>query len=121
MVAEPWFDPNTFGMLVDAIGGGVGGTLGGLIGAAAGVLAPRGKARFAVLGSMWLMALVGLATLATGIVAVTQQQPYAIWYPLVLLGGIFTLVMGTLIPVVRKRYTEAEHKRMAAVELRGQY
>lgn len=31
-MAEPWFDPNTFGAYFGGIGGGVGGTLLGVLG-----------------------------------------------------------------------------------------
>jgi hypothetical protein len=41
-----------------------------------------------------------------------------IWYALVLIGVILTSVMGGLLPVVRKRYAEAEARRVNAAVLR---
>ena len=117
-MSEPWFDPNTFGALYGAIGGGVGGSLCGLFGALTGYLAPRGKARRFVLGAMAFFVLAGLAQLAVGLTAVAYGQPYGIWYPMVLCGGILVVVMGSLTPVVRARYAQAEQRRIDAETIR---
>jgi hypothetical protein len=117
-MAEPWFDPVWFGALYGAIGGGVGGTLGGLLGAAAGVCAPRGIGRPWILGGMKLVVAVGFASLAFGLYAWSDGQPWGIWYAPVLTGVILSLVTGCLIPVVRRRYDEAEARRMQAADLR---
>lgn len=45
-------------------------------------------------------------------------QPYGVWYPLVLVGVILTVVMGALLPVIRKRYTEVEARRFSGAALR---
>ena len=119
-MADPWFDPNTFGAWFGAIAGGVGGTLGGCLGAAAGVLAPRGKGRSFILGAMYTFVLVGLVSLAVGVVALVMGQPYGIWYGPLLCGVIFVAVMGSLIPVVMRRYSEAEQRRMDAESIRHQ-
>jgi hypothetical protein len=120
MMTEPWFDPIKFGALYGGLGGGLFGTLGGILGAAAGVLAPKGKGRTVILGAFTLLMGVGIANLTLGIYAVIQGQPYGIWYPLVLLGIILTAVVGGLRPVVRKRYQEAEMRKIdAAVISRG--
>ncbi|MCI0331175.1 MAG: hypothetical protein L0196_09590 [candidate division Zixibacteria bacterium] len=109
MDPTPWFDdPNRFGALFGAIVGGGGGTLGGLLGALAGKLAPRGKGRQIVVGGFVLFISVGAVLLAAGIYALVSGQPYAIFYPLLLCGGIFCAVMGGLLPLVLKRYREAE-------------
>ena len=117
-MSEPWFDPNTFGMMYGAIGGGVGGTLCGLLGAATGYLAPRGKARRFILGSMVFFTVAGLAQLVVGIIALACRQPYGIWYPMVLCGGILVVVMVPLIPVIRTRYAQAEQRRIDAETIR---
>ncbi len=117
-MAAPWFDPNTFGMWFGSIAGGVGGSLGGILGALAGMLAPRGKGRPVVMGGFVVFLALGLASLAFGVVAIVNGQPYGIWYPPSLLGLILTLVMGGLLPVVRKRYAEAEARRLDASGIR---
>jgi len=92
--------------------------LGGLLGALTGWLAPQGKGRSLVLGAFTLMIAVGLIHLAVGLYAVLSGQPYAIWYPLLLIGFILSVVMGALRPVARKRYEEVEARRMEAAVLR---
>ena len=118
-MSEPWFEPNTFRALYEAIGGGVGGTLMGCFGGLAGYLAPKGKGRRFVLGTMFVLAILGLIQLGIGLVALLTGQPYDIWYPMVLVGGIMTVVIWPLVPVVRHRYTQAEHRRMEAEAIRN--
>jgi len=117
-MAEPWFDPIQFGALYGGIGGGVLGSLGGVLGAVAGKLAPQGKARSFVMGAFTFFTLLGVVHLALGIYAVVSGQPYGIWYPLVLIGFLLALLFGILKPVVRKRYEEAEARRMDAAAFR---
>jgi hypothetical protein len=117
-MAAPWFDENVFGTWFGVIAGGGGGLLAGLVGAAAGVLAPRGKARGLVLGGMAALVALGLAFLALGLVALVGGQPYGIWYGPVLVGAIFTAVFAPLIPVARRAYTLAEERRLQAEALR---
>ena len=117
-MAEPWFDPNTFGGWFGLIAGGGLGTLGGLLGAAAGTLAPRGKAKGFVLGAWYAMIAIGVVSLSVGIYALAVGQPRAIWYGPVLCGTIITIVMGSLLPLIRLRYREAEQRRIDADGLR---
>ena len=117
-MSEPWFDPNTFGAWFGAIVGGGGGTLIGCLGGLVGYLAPRGKGRRFVLATMVSIVVVGLVMLGVGLFALLSGQPYGIWYPLVLCGGLFAIIDGSLIPMVRRRYSEAEHRRMEAEAIR---
>src|SRR3954468_15365559 len=115
-MAEPWFEPNTFGALFGSIvggGGGAlfgsivgggGGTLCGLWGAAAGTCAQRGVGRAWVIGSAWALALAGAAIAGFGLFALASGQPFHIWFWPVQAGGLLALLMGLLTPVVRKRY-----------------
>ena len=115
---EPWFDPIRFGALYGGIGGGLLGALGGTLGALAGTLAPKGKGKGFILGAFTVLALVGVGHLVLGIYGLATGQPYGIWYPLVLIGGILTIVIGSLRPLVRKRYEEAEGRKMEAAAFR---
>lgn len=65
-----------------------------------------------------LFVLIGVMSLAAGIVALVVRQPYHVWYPLVLGGVILSVVPGCLLPVIRMRYRQAEARRMQAEELR---
>jgi len=117
-MTQPWFDPIRFGVLYGGIGGGLLGGLGGLLGAAAGVLAPKGKGRSFILGAFRFMALLGVVHLVIGLYALSVGQPYGIWYPLVLIGGLFTFLFSLLRPIVRKRYEEVELRKMDAAAFR---
>jgi len=119
-MTEPWFDELTFGMLVGAIGGGVGGSLAGVWGGLVGMLAPKGKGRAWLIAIGWGFVGVGVVSLVFGLCALAAGQPYAIWYPSCLVGAILGGVVGGLMPVVYKRYAEAEARRLQAEEFRNQ-
>jgi hypothetical protein len=119
-MSQPWFDENLFGALWGGIGGGVGGSLGGLWGALVGILAPRGKGRGWVIPIGWAFFGLGLLSLAFGLYALVNGQPHGIWYGPVLTGVIFAVLIGCLMPVVYRRYAEAEARRLQAEEFRGQ-
>jgi hypothetical protein len=118
-MSQPWFDENMFGALWGSIVGGGGGTLGGLWGALIGTLAPRGKGRAWLIGIGWVFVGLGVLSLAFGLYALAAGQPYGIWYGPLLTGVMFTVVIGCLLPVVYKRYAEAEARRVQAEEFRG--
>ncbi|MCC6660748.1 MAG: hypothetical protein IT437_07670 [Phycisphaerales bacterium] len=107
-------DGNWYG----AIGGSAIGVIGGCYGGLVGWLAPRGIGRRFFLTLHAVLIVLGVVALVAGIAALSVQQPYHVWYPLVLVGGILTLVMGCLFPVILTRYRQAEHRRLGAEELR---
>jgi MFS family permease len=116
-VSEAWMEPDT-AIKVGAFGGAILGSLCGIIGALAGILAPKGKAKKLVLGSMLIMALIGVGSLIFGIVAVSMGQPYGVWYPFFLIGAVLSFVSGPLIPVIKSRYRQADQRRLDAESLR---
>lgn len=109
----PWFDPNLFAWIPGTLLGVVGGTLGAL----AGTLAPRGKARAAVLGFHAAAIAGSFALLVCGLVALLTGQPYGIWYGFGLPGLLGLIIFGSLYPVVRQRYREAEARKLGAADL----
>jgi hypothetical protein len=117
-MTTPWFDPNSFGAWFGALGGSACGILGGVVGTAAGVLAPRGKARPWVLGLIWACVGLGVACVGFGLVALASGQPLGIWSWPIYLGGLTIIVFGGNIPGVRRRYAEAETRRLHAEALR---
>ncbi len=118
-MAHPWFqDPNQFGAVYGGIGGSLCGVLGGTLGALAARLGPQGKYRRMVIGGLTLLAIFGVISLIVGTVAIAMGQPYAIWYPLVLLGAICSLIIGLRIPSVRKVYVQAEARKLEAASFR---
>jgi len=100
------------GILIGSIGGSVLGVFGGLMGTLIGC----GKARRFVLAAMKAAVALGALLLIAGIVTVLAGQPYALYYPLLLLGGICIPVFGCLYPVVRRRYQQDEFRRMQAMD-----
>ncbi len=116
---QPWFEPTTFGTWYGALVGGGGGTLIGILGGiVGGVLVPRGIGRRAVSIGIGVLVVLGLAQIALGLVALLNQQPYGIWYPLLLCGFIFAVVPAALLPALRRAYAAAEARRMDAAALR---
>ena len=118
-MADPWFDPNTFGAWFGAIAGGGLGTLAGLLGAAAGVLVPRGKGKPVIISAWIALMCVGASMLFFGGYAWVAGQPWSIWYGPALCGLILIIVMGSLLPMVLARYRQAEHRRIDADGLRA--
>ena len=95
--------------------GAVGGSVLGVVGGMIGTLCALGRWRYFVLGLMRTITVLGLATLLLGLWAATHEQPYGVYYPLLLGGGLAALIFGSLLPVVRRRYAESELRRMAAI------
>lgn len=101
-----------------AFGGAALGVIGGCYGGLAGWLAPRGIGKRFFLTLHAGLVVLGVIGLVAGVVALSTSQPYHVWYPLVLGGGISTIVMGPLFPVILMRYRQADHRRLGAEELR---
>jgi ABC-type transport system involved in cytochrome c biogenesis permease subunit len=113
----PWWTDQEAG-LFGGIAGSVVGILGGVLGTVAGILAPRGRGKSFVYGLSIFMFCAGILSLIVGVVALSQGQPYGVYYPLLLMGFIGTLALGTVFPVIRKRYQEADNRRLEAEEFR---
>jgi hypothetical protein len=110
---EPWFDASLYAW----IPGTLLGVLGGLWGSLVGILAPRGKAKSLVLGSLGLMLAASAGCLILGVLALLQHQPYGVWYGLILPGVLGLVLFPSLTPVVLMRYREAEARKMQARDL----
>lgn len=114
----PWFDQQTFGTFFGAIGGAVVGLLGAFFGGFGSWAAQRGKFRGPILGGMAVCGVLGIISLIIGLVALAQGQPYGVWYPLSLIGFAAAACFLCLLPVMRKRYSATESRRMEAHALR---
>jgi MFS family permease len=114
---SPWWNAYD-GNMIGAIGGSAVGILGGCLGVAAGYFAPRGKVKSIIFGGFAVMIAFGAVTLAAGLLAITTSQPRYVWYPLMLIGGIISLVFPMQLPALRTRYRQAELRRLEAEELR---
>jgi hypothetical protein len=107
-----WWSERESGMI-----GGIAGSALGLLGALIGALAGSGRARGVVFGALRLMQAIGVGALALGVFAVFRAQPYAVTYPLFLIGVLATLLPTVLTGTLRKRYEASELRRMAALDL----
>lgn len=98
--------------------GGLGGSLLGLLGALVGVLGARGKAPRLVLGVTRALILLGALALLGGGLAFFRSLPWAVWFPLVLLGVVTCSAVGGAYPGLARRYREAELRRMQSLDAR---
>ncbi len=112
----PWFTNS--GLFGGILCGAVGVLGGGIYGPLVGICVQRGKAKRLVLTYHWLLVIAGLGLLGAGLAALILEQPYAVWYPLVLPGGILTLLMLFMTPLVLRGYRQAEYRRLDAAAFR---
>ena len=110
-VAAPWWNASE--------GGWIGGILGivlGVFGALIGTLASTGRGRRLAIPLMVGGVIVCALLLIVGVIAWGSGQPYAVWYPLILSGAIGVCVMGSLLPVMKRRVEELEMRKMTALD-----
>jgi len=110
-VAGQWWSDQAGGFV-----GGIAGSILGCLGAMVGWLTATGRARRVALGTLKLMILVGVIALAGGGFALFRSQPYAVYYPLLLLGALCVVIPAGLFRSIRKRYEEIELRRMRAMD-----
>lgn len=104
---EPWFDPNQYSWVTGVTFGAIALALGAL----AAWLVPQGKAKGFIVKSWISLWVVALILLITGIIALRNQQPWGVWYGLLLPGVVGTAVLGGNLLVILKRYREVEQRR----------
>jgi membrane protein implicated in regulation of membrane protease activity len=68
---------------------------------------------------MMALAIVGGAAIAVGVVALLARQPYAVVFPMLLLGTILVAVFGGGYRAVRRGYEAAELRKMRALDAAG--
>jgi hypothetical protein len=96
--------------------GGIGGSVIGILGGAIGALTGFGKARRLAYFFLGLMFLLGLGCLILLPIALLRSQPYAVWYPLLMLGLGPTVLPVALFFVIRKRFREIELQKITALD-----
>ncbi|HUW20410.1 MAG TPA: hypothetical protein VMW16_14020 [Sedimentisphaerales bacterium] len=107
-----WWDDRTAGVV-----GGLAGSIVGLVGGVIGLLSGIGKGRRLVLFLLTLLSLIGGVSLVFGLTAVVLSQPYGVYYPPLLLGGICTIVPTGLRGTIRRRFEEIELRKMKAMDV----
>ena len=113
MTAEGAWWGNRTGNLM----GTILGPLLGMLGALVGVLSGRGRGKNVCLAICWATLTFGVVCLVTGMIALIMQQPYAVFFPLLLIGVIGTMVMGTVLPTIRQRFSDIELRKMESMDV----
>ncbi len=108
----PWWGDRQGGII-----GAIAGVVVGGLGALQGVLTSRGRAKETVMALTTVVLVAGILTLGLGIIAVVQGQPYGVYYPLLLAGGLGALLTGCMLPVIKRRYAEVEMRRISAMDV----
>lgn len=119
LAADVWFNPNMFGAMYGAIGGGVGGSLLGVLAPLCMLAAQRGKARLPIMLLWRLFAAIGVAQIVFGVYALTQDQPYAIWYAPALCGVIMTILSSAFLVMMHRRFEQADSRKLDAAAFRN--
>ena len=109
--SSAWWTPQTGGWFF-----GVLGTAAGLLGGLVGMLAQLRRARGAVVTIVYGMVAFGAMALVAGFVALVRSQPYAVYYPLLLLGGLSVIIPAACLPGINRQYRELELRRMQALD-----
>jgi hypothetical protein len=82
-----------------------------------GVLTSLGRALRFVMAVIVALIALGATALAGGLIALGTAQPYAVFYPLLLIGVVSSAVPLGLLPAIRKRYAEIELRMMRARDI----
>lgn len=99
--------------------GGIGVCLIGCFGALIGWLVSKGRARNFVLAAVKYIIVLGILLMVAGLVAAVFNQPYAVWYALLLPGVILVLVFSLNRHSIQRRYDELEIRRMTSIDSKG--
>lgn len=110
---QPWFDPNRYAW----IPGTTFAAIAVLLAAIVAWLVPRGQARRFILTAWMALWASALALVAVGLLALLRDQPWGVWYALLLPGVVGTAVIGGTLPVILNRYREIEQRRLSAKDL----
>jgi hypothetical protein len=96
--------------------GGIGGSVLGCLGSILAVLAAKGRCRgFVVWTSIALIAM-GIISAVVGVAAVAIGQPYAVWFPLLLLGVLLLAILPFRLRQYQRGYEDLELRRMVAMD-----
>ena len=109
-----WWSDRRAG-LVGGIGGATVGCLAGLL----GWMASRGKCRGFVTGMLVMLIGIGGAATLLGLVALTLRQPYAVWFPCLLVGALLLLILPFRLRQFQRHYEELELRRMVSLDAAG--
>jgi hypothetical protein len=96
--------------------GGIAGCLLGVLGGLIGLSAAWGKSRNVTMGLCSIGMAIGVGSLLIGVVAAVLKQPYHVYYPLLLIGGISVCAIGANLRGIAQRFQADEFRRIQAVD-----
>ena len=96
--------------------GGVVGSLFGILGGLIGWSATWGKSRKLTMGLCSAGIAIGCASLAVGAIAAVLQQPFHVYYPLLLAGFVSVCVIGANLRTISQRFQADEFRRIQAID-----
>jgi hypothetical protein len=118
--AWPWSDAGRstawWGGREGGIIGGLGGALLGILGGTFGWLAGRGRARGLVMAGMRGLIATGSICLVAGGAAYVLDQPYAVWYPLLLTGILSLAILPFGLRQMQRQYEARELQKIRAAD-----
>ena len=100
-----WFDAQTAGLIRGILGGAMG-VCGGIVGIVGGVFGRDGKYKKIVLAFVVVPMVIGVLLLPIGLVALLIRQPFHVWYPFALTGGIAITIFLPLYFSLKKIYEQ---------------
>jgi hypothetical protein len=109
--AGAWWPDSAAGWI-----GGIGGSVLGCLGSLLAVLAAKGRCRGFVIWTSLTLIAMGIIAAVAGVAAVTIGQPYAVWFPLVLLGVLLLSILPFRLRQYQKGYADLEMRRMASMD-----
>jgi len=112
---EQWFDEKTAGIIGVLIGGALG-VIGALMGCCCNTFVRKGWKKFSLIIFTTVIAAC-VILIITGIIAAANEQPYHIWYSFFFPGFLGTVIFSSLFPIVRKRFTESELRKLQSKDL----
>lgn len=116
VVFGKWRSDRELGRIGGTFGGIVGGFGGliGILGGIVGTLAAAGKARRVVMGIMWFEIGFAVLCIIVGLVLLAIGEWWVFYAPLFFLGALILMIVGPMIPMIRRRYDEMELRKMSA-------
>jgi hypothetical protein len=110
-ISNQWWTEQQSGLY-----GGIFGSLLGIMGAIIGCLAGLRKAKQVTFALFGLSIAIGVIALIVGLIAVLCDQPWHVYYPLLLVGIIDVAVLGGNLWSLLRRYRADELRQIAAAD-----
>lgn len=96
--------------------GGIGGAVIGCLGSFMEMRAKRGRSRAFVLWACRALIGIGAAAMGVGLLALLSQQPYSVWYVLLLMGVLCVVIFPFRLRRYQDLYRQVELRRMSSLD-----